>query len=293
MSREEIKAIDWPSVVCAPDFLACLDALAAKRFMAPVLAQEAATATFEALSADNWQKFNGFSGKSLPSTFAYAVASRAMEDFARKKFGRPRPPVWLQEKGHGWVKIWRMLCLERQWPELIRQKMAEEFQPGWLEQAIRTIKVRIPRCGEPGFSECCASELGLEVLPEDAGQSLDMAMDQTRQQTVLELLGQLISTDDQSKVPTCPSESELVASLRRALNFDSDDRLLLRLTYEDGLSSRKVAKLMGVSAGSVQRQLNRLREKLAVALAELGLSNQEAAGLPAVGQRLAGEVECP
>ncbi|MYM64345.1 sigma-70 family RNA polymerase sigma factor [Pseudomaricurvus sp. HS19] len=269
MSQEEITAIDWPSLIFAPAFMSSLDAMAARRFVQPVLAEEAVTAMIEALSADNWQKLSHFSGNSQPSTFAYAVASRAMEDFARKRFGRPRPPAWLQALGNAWVRLWQMLCLERQWPELIRQKLAEEFQPGLLEQAMRTIKQRIPRCGEPGFSECCVTELGLETLPDDSGHSLDVSLDQARQQTLLALLGQLLS-DNPGNHSACPSDAEVIAEWRRALDLDSEDRLLLRLTYEDGLSSRKIASLLGTSAGSVQRRLQRVRDQLAGLLAGAG-----------------------
>ncbi len=101
----ETDTVDWAAIILSERFMASLDAMAAKRFVQPALAEEATTAMIEALSADHWQRLQGFAGKSQASTYAYTVASRVMEDFARKKFGRPRPPLWLQEMGQAWVQL--------------------------------------------------------------------------------------------------------------------------------------------------------------------------------------------
>jgi RNA polymerase sigma factor (sigma-70 family) len=272
--------VDWPQIIFDPTFMARMDAMAAKRFVQPVVAQEAATAMLEALAENDWQRLRCFSGKSQPSTFAYTVASRAMEDFARQKFGRPRPPSWLQELGSGWVKVWYMLCLERQWPELIKQKLADDFQEGWLERAMSTIKQRLPRCGEPGFGEMCVSELGLEEFPDDQGHSFDAGLEEAQRSSALALLCELLSHRDEAVGGACPSNADmegatLFETLREKMALSDDDRLWLTLSYEDGLSSRKIAELVGASAATVQRRLNVIRSELADALAALGLAASE------------------
>lgn len=276
-SRTEV---DWPGIIFEPAFMARMDAMAAKRFVQPVMAQEAATAMLDALAENDWQRLRSFSGKSQPSTFAYAVASRALEDFARKRFGRPRPPSWLQELGNGWVKVWYMLCLERQWPELIQQKLAADFQDGLLERAITTIKQRLPRCGEPGFGEMCVSELGLDELPDDQGDSLDAGMEAVQRSRALALLGELLGRTNDAGDSLCPSNADmesttLMSTLREQITLSEDDRLWLTLSYEDGLSSRKIAELVGASAATVQRRLNGIRAELASALEALGLNASE------------------
>lgn len=272
-------AVDWPEIIFDPAFMARMDAMAGKRFVQPVVAQEATTAMLEALAENDWQRLRGFSGKSQPSTFAYTVASRAMEDFARQKFGRPRPPSWLQELGSGWVKVWYMLCLERQWPELIKQKLAADFQDGWLENAMSTIKQRLPRCGEPGFAEVCVSELGLDELPDDRGHSFDVALEGTQRSSTLALLSELLSGRD-AVGADCPSNAgmegtSLLSTLRETMALSDDDRLWLTLSYEEGLSSRKIAELVGTSAATVQRRLTMIRSALADALETLGLTASE------------------
>lgn len=270
-SNQPGSSTDWPSVVFDPAFMAGLDRMAAKRFVQPALAEEAVTAMIEALSENQWQRLSRFSGKSQPSTFAYSVAGRAMEDFARRRFGRPRPPTWLQELGHAWVRLWHMLCLERQWPEAIKNRLAKDFQDGLIDQAIRTIKQKIPRCGEPGFSECCTSELGLEQLPDDQGETLSASLRQAQKNQALALLGQLLGQPEAVDTP-CPSNpEEALDTLDTLLSLDEDDRLLLSLSYEDGLSSRKIADILGTSAATVQRRLQAIRAELQGALQQLGI----------------------
>lgn len=271
-AANNILDIDWALVVLDERFMAGVDAMAAKRFVQPTLAEEATTAIIDALSANEWQRLNGFAGNSQPSTYAFSVASRAMEDFSRKKFGRPRPPAWLQERGQVWVRLWRMLCLERQWPAVIEQKLALDFKDGLLSAAIRAIKQRIPRCGEPGFAECCVTELGLETLPDDEGESIEVSIQKAQRQRLSDVLALLIENSEAASATVPSNAKAALESLEQCVVLDVDDKLLLSLTYEDGLSSRKVAELMGGSAATVQRRLQALRQQLSEALTHLGLA---------------------
>ncbi|KAA1172811.1 sigma-70 family RNA polymerase sigma factor [Marinobacter salinexigens] len=270
-SNDPGDSTDWSSVIFDPAFMAGLERMAAKRFVQPGLKDEAVTAMIEALSEDDWQCFQSFTGKSQPSTFAYSIASRAMEDFARRRFGRPRPPAWLQELGHAWVKLWHMLCLERQWPETIKTRLAKDFQEGLIEQVIRTIKQKIPRCGEPGFAECCTTELGLEQLPDDQGASLNASLRHAQRARAMALLSQLLGQSETSE-QMCPSNTEeALDDIDTLLSLSADDRLLLSLSYEDGLSSRKIAELLDISAATVQRRLQGIRAELQDCLQQLGI----------------------
>jgi len=268
------QSVDWPALIFDPAFMAGLERMAARRFVQPVLAEEACTAMLEALSDNEWAALQTFTGKSTPSTFAYAVAGRAMEDYARRKFGRPRPPQWLQAMGQGWVKLWRMLCLERQWPETIKTRLADEFRDGLIGDAIREIKQRIPRCGEPGFSECCVTELGLDTLPDDKGASLDASFEQAQREQALSLMASLLGDGvGEASGGACPSnEEEALVRLTASLSLSADDRLLLALHYEDGLASRRIAELTGSSAATVQRRLQGLRGRLLNALTDMGMT---------------------
>ncbi len=267
--------VDWPAIIFDPAFMAGLERMAARRFVQPVLAEEACTAMLESLSDGDWAALKAFSGKSAPATFAYSVAGRAMEDYARRKFGRPRPPQWLQALGQAWVRLWRMLCLERQWPETIQARLADEFQDALIPDAIREIKRRIPRCGEPGFAECCVTELGLDTLPEDNGASMDAGFADAQRQHALTLMSVLLQRQPgEAPAPRCPSnEEEALSQLVASMSLSADDRLLLALHYEDGLASRRIAELTGSSPATVQRRLQNLRERLQAVLSEMGMTD--------------------
>ena len=230
------------------------------------------------MSNQQWQKLSGFNGNSQPSTFALTVASRLYEDFSRKRFGRPRPPSWLQALGQGWVKLWRMMCLERQWPEVIQSQLTPLIDPVNLKNMMATISQRLPNCGAAGFSECSISELGLdegthlEDMNHAPYHSLDASLNQHILNATYQSLHTLMNASQQSNVLNCPSnEAGALTALNDACHLTEDDRLLLALPFEDGLSSRKVAQLTGQSPSQVQRKISVIKKNLKSVLSEWGI----------------------
>ena len=270
--------VDWLTVIFDTTFMARLDVMAAKRFVQTSLAEEATTVVIEVLSDNNWQRLSSFAGKSKPETFAYAVASRVMEDFARKKFGRPRPPQWLQAQGAAWIKLWRMLCLERQCPELIEQRLANDFQDGFVVQAMRTIKQRLPNCGEVGFSEQVVDDIEEKIIQVNPASGVDSQIQQVQYQQAMSLLSMLLSKRDDGgavmqDVARLSNAGEALQLFHNKMRLSDDDRLLLSLSYEDGLSSRHIAQMLNVSAVTVQRRLKLIRRQLADIFEGLGLAD--------------------
>lgn len=261
---------EWQQLVLSTSFMQQLERLADKRFVQPSLAQQAVNVALEKLSEDNWQTLSSFSGRSQPTTFALTVATRLMEDFARQQFGRPRPPQWLQQKGQSWIQIWRMLCLERQWPELIINKLSSVWDNLNIASVIGEIKRQIPRCGEPGFSECRIEEHSEEHGEEPHSADLDDAIAHSQRQQAIDVLSQLLQQTDANS-QDCPSDKTF-AEFNQRCNLSENDRLLLALSYEDGFSSRKVAELTQQSPSSVQRRLTQIRQTLQQTLAEMGVT---------------------
>ena len=282
---------DWSQILLSPDWLAKLDRMAARRFVQPALAEEAVNEALDKLSHDNWAKLSSYSGKSAPETFALSVAGRVFEDFSRSRFGRPRPPAWLQREGNLWVQLWRMLCLERQWPDAITLRLKEDHSADLLTNIMKTIKQRIPRCGEPGFSECTVSELGLDRDPETSAPCINHELQQENTDACMELLGELLnSREGASESDDCPSnplDQDNFMQFQESLGLQPEDRLILALTYEDGLSSRAVGEITGTNASQVQRQLKRIQSELANALLERGVD----VGVLNIDTLFAGSVE--
>ncbi|MEE2653438.1 MAG: hypothetical protein VYE54_11985 [Pseudomonadota bacterium] len=256
---------DWPSIILSSEFLKRLEWIAEKRFPQPALAQAAVNDVLERLSAENWHKLSSFGGKSKPETYAQTVASRLLEDYARERFGRPRPPKWLKESGAIWVQIWQMLCLERQWPAMVTSRLGPDHRPGLIEEIIRTIRAKIPRCGEPGYCEQLGDE---DTADGGTTEALETQLSQQRHREALELLSNLL----RGTHGDCPSTSESAfAALLEHVNLNPEDQLLLALIYEDGLSTRKAAEVLNTNPSAIQRRLQVITQSLRDFLQEWGI----------------------
>lgn len=92
-----------------------LEKLASKRFPRDrTLAEEAFNAALEALTRDDFARLAGFGGRGDPRVYLIAVFRNALEDFARRRFGRPRPPAAIERRGGAWLDLYRSLIVERQ-----------------------------------------------------------------------------------------------------------------------------------------------------------------------------------
>ena len=141
--------IDWHTIILQPQWLTRLERQAFKRFSQQGLAEEACSYVLEKLSQNHWASCQQYTGKAKPETFLYTLVGNLLEEFARKRFGRPRPPQWLQREGDLWVKLWKMVCLERQLIPIVVEQFAQQSERAteFVHSIIRTIKARLPWCG--------------------------------------------------------------------------------------------------------------------------------------------------
>ncbi|WP_373089708.1 hypothetical protein [Zhongshania sp.] len=261
---------NWRLIILSSEFLHRLEWLSAKRFPQPSLAEAAVNEVISRLSENNWHRLQAFTGKALPETYAHTVSARLLEDYARERFGRPRPPKWLKDNGAIWVHIWQMLCLERQWPDLIIGRLESDHEPGFVQNVIGTVRARIPRCGEPGYCEVANAE----AIDEAASSaSLEDQVIRENQRSVLNLLSTLISRSNSDACPSTPISANGI--LEDRLQLSPEDRLLLALIYEDGLSSRKAAAVLNSNPSAVQRRLATITSLLRDLMQDWGISGAE------------------
>ncbi|WP_228854989.1 RNA polymerase sigma factor [Desulfomarina profundi] len=76
-----------------------INRMAVRRFGDTVLAEEAALSVMERLEEDNWKRVRAYCGKATFSTYLQVLTGRILEDFARSRFGRVRPPSWVKVLG--------------------------------------------------------------------------------------------------------------------------------------------------------------------------------------------------
>lgn len=278
---------DWATLVFDQKFLNAIDKLASRRFGDGGLAEEAATYVIEYLSLDDWQRCYSFKGNSKPTTFLVTLASNAIEEFSRKRFGRPRPPTWLQELGELWVKLWRSLCLERQpLPALLDRFTTRGFrEPEAVTQAAKVIKARIPNCGhssrdDEGVDDIDALSDSVQTQHHECDHDLPEC-DNPFEAELLTMIRALVNPDVQAgdfEETAVTHNSHLAESLKpqltqlkEALQLNDQEKVMLRMIYVEGLSKSATSKALGLPAHQAGRVVNDALQRIAGALQSCGL----------------------
>lgn len=236
---------------------------AVRRFGNTSFAEEAALAVMEGLELNDWRRVRGYSGKASFSTYVMALTARLLEDFARTRFGRVRPPLWVKTMGGIWSKLFTALCLERlkvsEAVEVVfqRQFTAEKKE---IEDAAYSLLGRIPDCGTDrgyeveydetyhGQTWAGESPQGEKVEKDERGQMLEYLF-----QTILGREGKEISKETVSKLE----------SLK--IQLQPQDRMLLKLCFQDGLGVAEAGRLLGQTRyqahGKMRRIMKRIRKE--------------------------------
>lgn len=234
--------------------------LAKRRFSNEAVADEAALYVLDSLADQDWKRLRQFSGKSRFTTFFSSVTYRLLEDFSRMKYGRITPPKWIREAGGIWLMLFRLLCLERfSFHEAVL--LAKERQPAivtdLIEEAAESILGELPQCGkaqqEVEFREECVNTGN----PDTAGQERV----ENRERRLLlfavarEIYGESVDED---------REHALVRLLGKPFDLQDDEKVLLKLCYQEGLSVTKAGKMLGMNRfqahGKMRRLLTRIRQ---------------------------------
>ncbi|WP_226661458.1 hypothetical protein [Microbulbifer aggregans] len=282
--------ISWPELILSTGWMAKLDRLAHSRFGQQGLAEEASTYVIHRLSEDNWARCRTFSGQSRAETFAQVLAVNLLEEFARKRFGRPRPPTWLQREGELWVRLWKMVCLERQLvPSVIDRLCADkQREPSFIQRTITVIKARLPWCGDSAReipAACLVVDNSDEPHPEQVDLSTEQSLDKAQWEDALLVIHQLLLSAQNPSMQGMKSESsknsdlimqpDTALQLQQRLDLNDEERLLLKMVYQDGLKLNVVAQAMNLPAYQPGRLLNRLHQRIGTALEACGISLED------------------
>jgi len=257
--------VKWSLIVFSPEFFDRLDKLAQKRFGDSVLAEEATTFVINELTANNWERCKKYTHQAKPETFLFSVASNLLEEFARKRFGRVRPPEWLKREGELWVNLWKQICLERKLTESVvdthsRDPMRDKSQ---VRTIITVIKARLPWCGVKDAPVSMDQELGddettlKDFIADD--QSLEEQLDTRQLQEALHHVAALLNGDEEH---TEQVNFEQWQAVLQELNLDHEDRLLLKLYFSDALNFSTIAKMMAVPPHQPGRQMKKILKQI-------------------------------
>lgn len=284
---EDNNDLDWPSLVFDEQFLAAVDKLAGRRFGDGGLAEEAATYVIEYLSDSDWQRCQSFKGNSQPKTFLVSIASNAIEEFSRKRFGRPRPPTWLQDLGELWVKLWRSLCLERQPLAALVDRFASRGfrETDAVKQAAKVIKARIPNCGNSARDSETVDDIdtlsdSVQAVDDDCCGEQPEFNNPFEAELVM-MLRAIVEPEPKNADFTgsnaasidsiAGSQKSQLAALQAALQLGDQEKIMLRMIFVEGLSKSATSKALGLPAHQAGRMVNDALERIAAALQSCGM----------------------
>ncbi len=257
-----------------------LENLAGKRFPHENLAHEAFLYLVNRLEEGEWGRVRAFRGDSGFKTFLAVVARRVFEDFSREKFGRFRPPLWLKKQGVLFVEVYRMLCHERLTVSDVLHTLADPRQglrdPAVVEEAVAVILSRITDCGQyrgeplPTDMEALGNHQNLH--PELHQLTPEAYLSALERVGLIELIAHCLiqkpSTTDPGRLD--PLVQEFVSRLQ----MTSEERLLLKAVYQDGLTVSAAGRLLGWNRNQASGRHRRLMEKIHGALEQSGLARE-------------------
>lgn len=247
-----------------------INEMAVRRFGGGVLAEEAALAVFDGLNADNWHRLRAYNEKATFATFVRTLIARLLEDFARTRFGRVRPPLWVKALGGIWEKLFTALCLERL-PVLDAVEVVLQRQPdigkNVIERAAYDLLARISDCG---------MHQGLEVAYEEensfvGGQGKpipDRFLEEQQKKELLEAIFQLVLGLEDFQV----SETLLKKINQLRIRLSPEEKLLLKLCYQDGLGVTQAGEMLGMSRFQAHGKKRRLMARLKEEFERIGLA---------------------
>ncbi len=247
-----------------------INRLAVRRFGAAALAEEAAFFVVESLAADSWKRVKSHTGKGSFRSFLASLSWRLLEDFSRRRFGRVRPPLWIKELGGIWPLLFSLLCLQRfsvsDTVESISCHNSTHAKES-IEEAAFTLLGRIPHCGKQQGLEFPFEESDGEGKSDKSPEQL---LEKEEQESLFAaLFGQVTGFETDFQVP------ERFASLfQEGLELVPEERLLLKLIYQDNVGVNRAGSLLGLNRDQVNGRLRRLLARLRKDFQRLGLGEE-------------------
>ena len=245
--------------------------LAARRFARDSVAEEAALYVMEELEKDNWKKLRQFTGRSKFVTYFSSVAYRLLEDFSRKRYGRKRVPRWIARQGGIWMVLYRLLCFERfAFHEAValagdrRSDVPEER----IERVAEQILGEVLDCGS-GIQEVAYQEEG--PGPEADISSISSQQEKIEQNQKAQLLSSLC-------VELFGGSDEKANALKTLLNhriqLSVEERLMLRLCHQQGLSVAEAGRMVGLNRYQAHGRMKRLYLRIRNSIREQGYEEE-------------------
>ena len=249
-----------------------INRMARRRFPRAELAEEAALFVMERLAEDDFRRLKEFAGRSSLTTYIAALTLRGLEDFARARFGRIEPPLWVRRLGGIWMQLFRLLCLERYSPAEAVAILAnsQSSAAGVVEANAYRLLGEIPSCGEQRGEQTPLDEETLAPAAAENGSEQEQRLVEDERQRLFTALGRIIFGETAEAV-----DPQLLARVSAAgLHLETRERLLLQLCYRDGVAVAEAGRMLGWNRFQTHGRLRRLLERLRQDLHRVGLDQE-------------------
>lgn len=248
-----------------------INRLAGRRFPQDTLAEEAALFVMDKLAEEDWRRLRAFTGRSSLATYIGALTLRLLEDFARQRFGRLKPPAWVRRLGGIWETLFRLLCMERVTPDAAVAMLTarQSCAATTAEAAAYQLLGEIPSCGSHRGEQ---TELA-EDLPIDAEEGLsqpEQQIEDVEREQCLAVLGRILFDEEEGAIDA-PGLERLLAV---RISLEPRERLLLKLCFRDGVAVAEAGRMLGWNQHQVHGRLRRLLERLRQDFAQAGLEEE-------------------
>jgi len=251
---------------------ALVNTLAQKRFRSEHLVLEAVNFVLNRLERDDWARVRQYEGRGPIKAYLSRVIQHLLHDFAREKFGRRQQPQWLSRRPAFWKKVYRLLCLERlaigDVVEIVGGDVPGGREHAAVREAAAVIRRRDPNCGRsPGERDT----VSLDDVSEPAADA-DEDEASVRRAELMDLVFESLASE-QGRISADRRLAERLEALKTRLVLGPEERLLLRMVFEDGMKVTEAGRMLGLSVHVVHGQMRRLLERIRAAIDHAGLTD--------------------
>ena len=248
-----------------------IDRLARRRFSVETLSEEAALFVMNRLEKDEWELLRSYRGSARLKTYFSSVVYNLLEDFARERFGRVRPPLWLRKLGGIWLLLYRLMCLERYSYSEATNLAADRYQRfrfGQIELMADRILGEIPDCGKAQYREQSLDEHG-HGRYSGLASSKNIVEARERERIMKALHDQFFGPD-----PDLTNAKPLNELIGCMVELKGDERLLLTLCHVEGYSVTESGKKLGLNRFQAHGKLRRLYARIRQTFESAGCSEE-------------------
>jgi DNA-directed RNA polymerase specialized sigma24 family protein len=275
MSPEEAKALVF-------QHWQYLERIANKRFPYDgQLADQALDYLLDKLEVNQWRRIREYQGRGF-TAFISVTANRLITDFCRKIGEVPHVPKWINQRGAFWKKAYFLLCVKGINRQEATHLLTDEartcgLQADFVKTVVLEILSREKLKERKQFlsveNENIDEPVSAELNPADC-------LEQSQVDQLSNLLFQLLDylTNDNNEntrqQAITPQLDLWLTQLKPLLTLSSEEYLLLRLIYQEGLQVTEAGRRLHLNTNQVQGRHRRLLSRLLKAFQSCNLEQE-------------------